>query len=404
MKPVVFVTANESKHGEVQRLLAGLDVRWARLDLARPETSDLEAIARARVVEAYRRLGKPCFLENTGLWLWSADSHETSSRGTPRSHAGEPGASFKRVWRELGEEGFAARYGGSRGIARVVVALAESVEPADVQLFTGSIEGQLLSAPRGGGSFGWDRLWVPDGYERTLGEMAGSAYVVNMRALPYLELGEHLRGHTSPGTFEAHVTVAVGGSSPDTEAFRTACTDLGLKCISIELPEGETRAQPMTGSFHRGELLDVQQEVVAIARELVRRGFEVTRTKIEAHGRLEWTPATDDEALKGPSTSYFEFHMKLALPANMDLAPVVARFKELGAHLSRNAHKAAGADGMAEHFVTVRAHRVGRLTAEARFAAFCVEVERAGYSVRNRIREYTVFDTNVALDRGWIEP
>ena len=96
--------------------------------------------------------------------------------------------------------------------------------------------------------------------------------------------------------------------------------------------------------------------------------------------------------------------MKLALPADADLTPLVARFKELGAHLSRNAHKAAGSDGMAEYFVTVRAHRVGRVTAEARFAAFCAEVERAGYAVRNRIREYTVFDTNVALDRGWIDP
>ena len=389
MKPVVFVTANQSKHGEVQRLLAGLDVRWARLDLARPDSTDLETIARARVVEAYRRLGEPCFLENTGLWLFS--------------HDGAPGASFKRAWRELGEEGFAARYGGSRGVARVVVALAESAVPEEVQLFSGSIAGELLRAPRGEGQFGWDRLWVPDGYERTLGEMAGSAYVVNMRALPYLELGEHLRGRTAPGTFEAHVTVSTT-SAPSLEAFRAACAELGVKCISIELPEGETRAQPMTGSFHRGELLDVQQQVVAISRELVRKGFTVTRTKIEAHGRLDWTPTTDEEARKGPSTSYFEFHMKLALPADTDLTPLVARFKELGAHLSRNAHKAASADGMAEYFVTVRAHRVGRVTAEARFAALCAEVERAGYAVRNRIREYTVFDTNVALDRGWIDP
>jgi inosine/xanthosine triphosphate pyrophosphatase family protein len=390
MKPVVFVTANKTKHDEVQRLLAGLDVRWERLDLARPDTGDLEAIARARVVEAYRRLGEPCFLENTGLYLWE--------------HDGAPGASFKKTWRELGEAGFAARYGGSRGIARVVVALAESADPADARLFTGSIAGELLGAPRGPAGFGWDRLWVPDGYDRTLGEMAGSTYVVNMRAQPYLELGEHLRGHTAPGTFEAHVTVKADDAPHDLDAFRAACTELGVKCISIELPEGETRAQPMTGSFHRGALLDVQREVVALAGELVRRGFTVTRTKIEAHGRLDWTPATDEEAARGPSTSYFELHMKLALPADADLTPLVRRFKELGAHLSRNAHKQAGSDGMAEHFVTVRAHRVGRITAEARFAAFCAEVEAGGYAVRNRIREYTVFDTNVALDRGWIDP
>lgn len=389
MKPVVFVTANQSKHREVQLLLAGLDVRWQRLDLARQETDDLEMIARARALEAYRRLGEPCFLESTGLWLWE--------------HGGAPGASFKRAWRELGEEGFAARYGGSRGMTRVVVALAESPEPKDVRIFTGSIAGRLLTTPRGEGGYGWDRLWVPDGYDRTLGEMAASAYVVNMRAAPYLELGDHLRGRTTPGTFEAHVTVALPGEA-GMASFRAACAELDVKCIAIELPEGDTPVQPMTASFHRGELLAVQEEVVAIARALVKKGFEVTRAKIEAHGRLLGTPETDEEAERAPSTSYFEFHIKLALPENADVAVLAQRCKAQGAQLSRNAHKLAGADGVAERFVTLRAHRVGRVTAEARFAALCAEIEGAGHVVRNRIREYTVFDTNVALDRGWLTP
>jgi non-canonical purine NTP pyrophosphatase (RdgB/HAM1 family) len=389
MTPVVFVTANESKHDEVRRLLAGLDVRWARLDLARPEGDDLESIARARAREAYRRLGAPCFVENTGLWLWD--------------HGGAPGASFKRAWRTLGEEGFAARYGGSRGIARVVVALAEADSDSGVRLFAGSIAGALLAAARGAGGYGYDRLWVPDGYERTLGEMAGSTYVVNMRAAPYLELGDHLRGRTTAGTFEAHVTVGLGGGT-GIGAFRAACAELGVKCISIELPDGETRVQPMTASFHRGELLEVQREVLALAGELVKKGFSVARTKIEAHGRLHLAPETDEEALRGPSTSYFEFHIKLALPPEIDVASLAERFEEIGAHLSRNAHKARGEDGLAEHFVTVRAHGVGRTTAEARFACVCEEVARRGLVVRNRIREYTVFDTNVGLDRGWIDP
>lgn len=385
-----FVTANRSKHHEVQRLLSGLDVRWERLDLARPDTGDLETIARVRAAEAFARLGERCFLENTGLYLWE--------------HDGAPGASFKKTWRELGEAGFAARYGGSRGVARVVVALATSSVPAEALVFEGNIAGALLREPRGEGGFGWDRLWVPDGYDRTLGELSQSAYVVNMRAAPYLELGDHLRGRTTPGTFEAHVTVA-SLDAARMDAFRAACRELDVKCISIELPEGETRAQPMTASFHRGELLDVQREVVAIARELVRRGFVVTRTKIEAHGRscLVGTPQTDEEARLAPSTSYFEYHVKLALPEDADLEALAARCRAHRAHLSRNAYKGAGADGLVERFVTLRAHREGRRSADARFAALCTDLEREGHVVRNRIREYTVFDTNVALDRGWID-
>ena len=398
MRSVVFVTANQGKHREVVRLLAGLDVRWARLDLARAPSDDLEVIARARAVEAYERLGEACFVESTGLWLWK---RESSSASSALEHDGAPGASFKRAWRELGEDGFAHKYGGSHGISRVVVALAESADPADVRLFEGSIAGSLLDAPRGEGGYGWDRLWVPDGYDRTLGEMAESTYVVNMRAAPYLELGDHLRGRTTPATFEAHVTVSLSGAA-DLAAFRETCATLGVKCIVIELPEGDSPVQPMTASFHRGELLAVQEDVIAIARALVKKGFAVTRTKIEAHGRLLGTPETDAEAAQAPTTSYFEFHAKLALPEAADLAALETLCKAHGAHLSRNAHKLAGPDGLGERFVTLRAHAVGRLTAEARFAALCAAVVEAGHLLRNRIREYTVFDTNVALDRGWL--
>ena len=383
MNEIAFVTANRSKHAEVQRLLAGVKLRWERLDLARPATDDLAAIARPRVTEAYRRLGVPCFLENTGLWLWE--------------HGGAPGASFKKTWRELGEAGFAARYGGAHGMARVVVAYAAS--ESDVRTFEGHVAGTLLREPRGEPGFGWDRLWVPDGYDRTLGELRGSTYVVNMRAAPYLELGELLRGHVAPSVFEAHVTVAPCELAP----FRAACAELGVKSISIELPVGETKTQPMTGSFHRGEMLDVQREVMELARELVRRGFDVTRVKIEAHGKLAFAPETDEAARAAPATSYFEYHLKLALGPEVDVAALGERLRRVGAHLSRNAHKAPDERGTSERFVTLRAHGVGRNTAEERFAAIVALVESEGLVIRNRIREYTVFDTNVALDRGWIE-
>lgn len=380
MKPVVFVTANQSKHREVARLLSGLDVTWERLDLARPSAGDLAEIAKGRAAEAYSRLGKPCIVENTGLYF--------------HAHGGEPGAGFKRLWRELGEAGFAARFGGARGIARVAVAYAESAN--EITVFEGSISGTLLSEPRGELGYGYDRLWVPDGYDRTLGEMASSTYVLNMRAAPYLELGARLRGERSPGVFETHVTVAASADQP---AFRAACGDIGVKCIAIDLPAGETPLQPMTGSFHRGSLIDAQREALAIGQELVKRGFDVVRTKIEQHGRLENAPQTDDEAKKAPTTSYFEFHAKLVLPANADIPAIHAALAAVGGHLSSNAQNPSSN----ERFVTLRAFGLGRPNAELRFQALLDAITKLGVPIRNKVREYTVFDSNPAIDRGWIE-
>ena len=383
MRPVVFVTANLGRHREVARLLSGLDVRSARLALARPEGGDLASIAATRAREAFERLGERCFVESTGLFL--------------DDHGDGPGASFKRTWRELGEEGFGKRFGGSHGIARVAVALAESRD--DVRVFEGSVSGSLLAAPRGEGGYGYDRLWIPDGYDRTLGEMAESTYVVNMRAAPYLELGAWLRGEKSAGVFETHVTV---GGDADADAFTRACRAIGVKCILIDLPEGETIRQPMTGSFHRGSLLDAQREAIAIGQELVRRGFDVVRTKIEQHGRLEDAPESDAEAARAPRTSYFEFHAKVVLTVESDEPAVRAVLTNAGGHLSANAANAGGPASL-ERFVTLRAFGLGRANAEARFDAVLDAIRSLGLPIRNRVREYTVFDSNPAIDRGWID-
>lgn len=378
--PFTFVTANQGKHREVQRLLAGLDVRMARLGVPRPAEGDLETIARTRAAAAFAELREPCFLENTGLWLWD--------------HDGAPGLGWKRLLREIGEGGIAARFGGATGEARVVVAYATSERPEEAQVFAGRIAGELLRDPRGpvgDGIYGWDRLWVPDGYDRTLAEMKDSTYVLNMRAAPYLDLAAHLLGRSITGAYEAHVTVA----PCDLARFRATCDALGVKCVAIELPEGDTRNQPMTASFHRGELRAVQDEALAIGRELVRAGFSVTRTKIELHGRLEAAPETDEEARRAPETSYFEFHLKLAPRPEEDLDALAHAIRPLGGHLSRNARKTG------ERFVTLRAYGVGRGAAEARFAVLTSAVEARGVPIRSRIREYTVFDTNLAVDRGW---
>ena len=377
MESVIFVTNNEGKHREVERLLAGLQIRFQRMDLAGHEgVEDVDELARLRVTEAYARLSQPCFVERSGLFLYD--------------HPGELGLRFKRALRDLGEEVLARKYGGSRGVARVAVAYEDGTGP---RVFSGSISGTLLREPRGEGGYGWDRIWMPDGYERTLAEMQSSKFVVNMRAAPYLELGDTLRGETSAGTFEAHVTVG----PCDLEAFRAACAELDVKCISIELSRGETKHQPMTGSFHHGEIAGVHAEVMELARGLAKRGFDVTRTKIERHGHHErTTPETDAAAATAPSTSYYEYHVKIVPPPDADLTMLASRLAPLGAHLSRNARNEGG-----ERFVTLRV-RAGRTTAEKRFAELLAMLEELRLDTRSRIREYTVVDSNLELDKGWL--
>lgn len=383
MKHISFVTSNGWKHEEAKKLLAGLEVVQVRLALDKPEAArSLAEIATARVRDAYARLRSPVFVENTGLFL--------------REHDEGPGAGFKKLFLSLGEAEFARRYGGSTGVTRVAVAFTENGD--DVELFEGQNEGQLAREPRGDGGYGWDRLWVPNGYVHTLAELASSKVLVNMRHLPFLELGQRLRGTPGEGVYEAHVTVA----PCDPTAFAQACEALEVKCIAIELPRGAEPIQPMTGSHHRGSLLEVQREVHALAAALVRRGFQVTRTKLEAVGAHPELPLTDEAAAAVSPSRYFEHHLKIALldgasSEERSEQSLVEPLRRLGAHLSRNGKRPQ------ERFITMRSPSVGMAAAEARFARVESFVRAQGLSIRSRVREYTLFDSAPEVDRGWLE-
>ncbi len=373
---ITFITGNGWKHAEAKRLLSGLDVAWARLTLTKPDSELLEEVASARVRDGFRQLGSPCFVENTSLALDS--QHFT-------------GAQFKRALKELGEAGFASRYGGARGLTRVV--LAYTADGVQVQIFEGQIEGELLKVPRGAGGYGWDRLWVPEGYRQTLAELAESKDVVNMRQAPFIELASMVRGDAVGGIFESHVTVAVC----DPVAFAAQCEALKVKCLWIE-QTGERPVQPMTASFHHGVFRDAMFSMQAQAQHLARAGFSVLRMKLEAVGRHRDVPQTDAEASRTPKSNYFEHHANVGLLPGTDEVELAEACRALGAHFSRNARKV----DVAERFVTMRSYGVGQLTANARFEPVLALFDSRGLPVRNKVREYTVYDSALEVDRGWM--
>lgn len=375
---LVFVTPNSWNADEAQRLLAGLDVEFSRLALPRADATSLDDVVRARVEAAWSALQRPCFVENAELCL---DSEPPLT-----------GAAFKKLHRELGDDGFCARFASRAGVTRVAVALKTS--PTDVHLFTGRSEGLIVPSPRGSGGYGWDQLWQPDGYSQTVAELGDARFLVNMRQRPYLELAAHVRGDGAPGYFEAHVTV----KPCDVESFARTCARLQVKCLHIVMPDGTAQAeQPMTGSYHLGTLSQAREQVLELARALVRDGFEVTRVKLEATGRAFGAPQTDDDAKALPTDVYFEHHATVLLPDGVDDALLLARCRQHGGYVSRNLRKAG-----TERFVTVRSYRVGLTTAEARFERVLEELRALGVPLKNRAREYAVFDSAPQIDAGWM--
>jgi hypothetical protein len=212
---------------------------------------------------------------------------------------------------------------------------------------------------------------------------------------------DRFRGQAGSGTFEAHVTVEAADLG-QRERFRAVCAELGVKCVLIELPAGISRSQPMTSTYHRGELTEVVREVAALAQTLAERRFAVVRVKLEAVVTNAGIPASDEEAREFPPGNYFEFHVKATLSPGADLEALRDLCRRHGAHLSSNALKRED-DGRTERFVTLRLYGVGRQRAEAVFDRLIADLQGAGYPLSNRLREYAIYDSNVTVDAGWID-
>ncbi|WP_437911133.1 hypothetical protein WME95_44040 [Sorangium sp. So ce327] len=101
----------------------------------------------------------------------------------------------------------------------------------------------------------------------------------------------------------------------------------------------------------------------------------------------------------------FESHVtvaacdKVVLPSPDSEAEVSRAFAELGAYLSRGAPRA---DGVELRFVTLRSWGLGQASADARFDQVLALAARLGLPLRNRTREYTVYDSALDVDTGWM--
>ena len=168
---IVAASHNEGKVRELAELLAPFGVECvsaASLGLPEPEETGASFAENAAIKAeaAAKASGMMALADDSGLEVAALD-------GAPGIHSarwGGPGKDFglamERVQRELEAKGAAdAR-------ANFTCALALAAPKGSAQIFEGKVFGTLTWPPRGGRGFGYDPIFVPDGYEETFGEMA----------------------------------------------------------------------------------------------------------------------------------------------------------------------------------------------------------------------------------------
>lgn len=155
---VILATGNVNKAREIEAIL-GCPVSQLRIDLAEIQAIAVEEVIGGKARAAYAAAGRPVLVEDTGLYLHAWN--------------GLPGALIRWFLDTVDNEGICRMLDGFNdrsATARTCLGLFDGEE---ARLFCGEITGSIALHPRGERGFGWDKIFIPAGWERTFGE--GSA-------------------------------------------------------------------------------------------------------------------------------------------------------------------------------------------------------------------------------------
>lgn len=111
-----FVTSNHHKLVEAQQILGaiGILVSGSKVKIEELQTTDTSGLVRDKLLKAYREIGRPLFVEHTGLHLKSLN--------------GMPGGLTQIFWDTLKAEKFSELFGSTErntAIARTAIAYCE---------------------------------------------------------------------------------------------------------------------------------------------------------------------------------------------------------------------------------------------------------------------------------------
>ncbi len=171
---LVIATHNPGKLTEMRDLLApyGIDaVSAGELGLGEPDETGTTFQANARIkAEAAAQAAKlPAFADDSGLavdaLVGQPGIHSARWAGPSKDFNG----AMTRVERLLQERG--ATEPAQRG-AHFVSALCVAWPDGHCEEVEARVDGTLVWPPRGTAGFGYDPVFLPDGHERTFGEMS----------------------------------------------------------------------------------------------------------------------------------------------------------------------------------------------------------------------------------------
>jgi len=133
-----------------------------RFELVSLDLEEIQALDPAEIVEskargAWARIGRPVLVDDSGLAI--------------HAWGGFPGALVKWLVKTGGVESIARMLDPFPDRGATATCAVGFYDGSTLSLGRGECPGSIAAGPRGEGGFGWDSLFIPEGFDRTFAEL-----------------------------------------------------------------------------------------------------------------------------------------------------------------------------------------------------------------------------------------
>ncbi|MEM7028285.1 MAG: non-canonical purine NTP pyrophosphatase [Chloroflexota bacterium] len=173
-----FATGNKFKVEALEKWLEK-PVQQVNLDLVEIQAIQVRDVIEHKAREAYRIVGKPVIVEDTGLYFaaWN----------------GLPGALIRWYLETVGNDGICQMLTAFDDVSATAESCWGYFDGTTFHEFSGVVAGSISREPRGEHGFGWDPIFIPAGWNKTHAEMTPEeSKTISMRRQAILKLRAYL--------------------------------------------------------------------------------------------------------------------------------------------------------------------------------------------------------------------
>lgn len=161
MKNLTFITGNPGKAEQLAKYLKH-PINHHKLDLIEIQSLELAEVIEHKVKEAYKVLKTPVIVDDVAVIFTSLNQL--------------PGPLIKWFTNGLGYEKVCQMLNAFEDRSAFAEVGIGFYDGKNLEIFLGKIKGSISDQPKGENGFGWDVIFIPDGYSSTRAQLEGEDY------------------------------------------------------------------------------------------------------------------------------------------------------------------------------------------------------------------------------------